>query len=109
MSYEIKKPLQTAHGPCLCCPNTESHLALDTVLYNAFGGYVVLKNGEEYFEEEMDKPWEENKTLADIEKEAAQDPNNDWQIRLDLPLRAGKWQRQGPEKWVLFETGEGFA
>jgi hypothetical protein len=49
-----------------------------------------------------------SKKVRDIEAEAALDPEHDWRVELDLPLRA-VWQRHGANEWVLIKTGQGFA
>ena len=97
------------HG-CLCCGGTEKVLDLETRLYQGFGGWNITKDGKLYFEEpNIDKTWEEFKTLKEIENEAKKDPNHDWRAILDLPLRGGQYQRHGDDKWVLIESNMGFA
>ena len=49
------------------------------------------------------------KKLRAIEAEAALDPEHDWRVELDLPLRDAVWQRHGANEWVLIKTGQGFA
>jgi len=105
-----------AHG-CGNCGNTESILSLDTYLYQGFGGYHVTVNGELIYKAEM-MPEDATdfsycKQLADIEKEIQEyeEKCKDFDIRchVDLPLRSAVWQRQGIDKWVLIEKGNGFA
>lgn len=97
-------------GGCACCPKTEDELPLDTVLYNAFGGYRVYKNKKLYFCEDPaeHKAWEDNKKLSDLEAEVIAAPKARWQIVLDLPLRGAVWNRKG-HRWVLVSTNRGFA
>lgn len=107
------KPLDTKkifHG-CLNCGGTEQTLDLETRLYNGFGGWMVTKDGELYFQEDCtkDKNWEEWKQLKEIEAEAVKDPDHDWRAQFDLPLRGGQYQRHGEGKWVLIESNQGFA
>ena len=106
-TYEVLTPIRPTRMFCLCCDGTQSHLDLDTVLYNGFGGYYVTKNGETFYSGH-DLDWEEYKKLSDIEAEAKLDPDQDWQVILFSPLRGATYQRQG-EKWVLVEENEGFA
>jgi len=106
---EKLKPIKSTHAGFLCCPNNEQLLPMRTRLYNGFGGYTVTKNGEMFFVEDQDKDFDECKTVIYIENKAKKEPDADWQINLMLPLRSGRWQRQGKSKWVLVEEGEGFA
>lgn len=101
-------PLKTVNVSCLCCGGTDLHLSLDTVLCNGFGGWQITRDGELFFEDEMDKEWEEFKTLAFIEEQAKNDPDHDWRAVNYTPLHGETYQRQG-DKWVLVEQNEGFA
>lgn len=97
------------HG-CLHCGGTEQTLALSTRLYNSFGGWMITKDDELYFEEtDRNKDFYKNKTLRQIEKEASKDPDHDWRAVFDLPLRGGEYQRHGKNKWVLISSNQGFA
>lgn len=91
------------------CPGNHDLLAMDTVLYNGFGGYKVVKNGELYYVGDYDKDWEYYQTLEKIEQAARKEPEKDWRVILDLPLRSGEWQRHGENEWVLIKSGLGFA
>ena len=97
-------------GGCLCCPSTEDELDLDTVLYNAFGGYTVYKDGKHFFSEDPgeDIEWDKNKTLKEIEKLAKRSPKSKWEVVLFLPLRGATWTRN-KGKWILTDTNQGFA
>lgn len=108
MEYEVKQPLKSVKHHCLCCDSAELHLDMDTVLYQGFGGWMVTKNGELFYMGDASGEWESFKKLSDIEKEAALDPDNDWQVICDTPLHGETYQRQG-DKWVLVEQNEGFA
>lgn len=94
--------------PCLDCPPTEQLLALDTVLYNGFGGYKVTRDGETFYQGGSDEKWEKYKKLAYIEKQAIL-LGGKWKIILYTPLRGATWERKGKKKWVLIETNRGFA
>ena len=91
------------------CPGTHTLLEMDTVLYQGFGGYHVEKNGEIYYFPDSDLEWNEYKTLYDIEVDALKDPEADWRVILNNPLRGGTWQRHDIEQWVLIESNMGFA
>ena len=99
------------HQGCLNCGGTEQVLEMDTRLYNGFGGWSITKNSELFFEEDCtsDKDWDEWKTLAEIEKTAKKEPDNDWRAIFNLPLRGGEYQRHFEEGWVLIESNRGFA
>lgn len=98
------------HQSCPHCPQTEDVLDMDTHLYNSFGGYMVLKDGLHYFSEDPagDKAFEDNMTLAAIEKEASKQPEYKWEVVLALPLRGATWKRKDGV-WHLAETNKGFA
>ena len=108
MSNKWKKlpAMQSTILGCLCCGHTPALLPLETVLYQEFGGWTITRNGKIYYCAEQD---EKAKTLADIEKIAAKDSNNDWRADVLLPLREASYQRQDDKKWVLVRTGLGFA
>lgn len=106
---KITKQENPIRGGCMHCPGNHDLLELDTVLYNGFGGYAVSKNGVNYYCGEPDQEWESFKTLQDIENEAVKDPEADWRVELNLPLRSGEWQRHGDSEWVLIDSGLGFA
>ena len=53
--------------------------------------------------------YEEEKTVADIEAKAVDDPQHDWRIRFHAPLSDAVYQRQWKGKWYLVEVGDGFA
>lgn len=96
-------------GGCLHCPGNEDILAMDTVLYNGFGGYNVQKDGDIFYVGDPNGEWESFKTLAEIEKEAEKSPNSKWQVILNNPLRGATWERNEKGEWILIETNLGFA
>jgi hypothetical protein len=106
-NYEILKPIQSKQTSCPCCASIEQHLDFETKLYNGFGGWMITKNGECYYQAE-NGDWENSKTLREIELEAKLNPNNNWMAILFTPLRGAEYQRQN-DKWVLVEQNEGFA
>jgi hypothetical protein len=97
------------HQGCLNCGGTEKVLELDTALYNGFGGWSVTKDDSGYFQEDNDKEYDDCKTAKEIEAEAKLDPDHDWRIMFNMPLRGGTYQRHGDDKWVLIESNQGFA
>lgn len=109
MKTKIKfLPAVKPNVACLCCGGMESHLSLETVLCQGFGGWTVTRNGELFFMDDTDKEWEDFKKLAYIENKAKRDTAADWMAIYDGPLHGEKYQRQRG-KWVLVETNMGFA
>lgn len=102
------KKLPMSRGGCPCCPRTEDALALDTVLYQGFGGYHVEKDGEVFYWGGSNVEWDSFKTLADIEIDAKQAPEARWTVVLNNPLRGATWERHDGS-WHLIETNQGFA
>lgn len=96
------------HG-CLNCGGTGQKLSLKTRLYNRFGGWTILKNGEVCFMENPNKEFRENKTLQYIENRAKAAPYNDWRAVVNLPLRGATYQRHYDEGWTLIKPNDGFA
>lgn len=93
---------------CPCCGSAETHLPMDTVLYNGFGGWTITKDGELFFIEDSNKEFEDFKTLEFIEEKAKHEPNHDWRAECFTPLHGETYQRQDG-KWVLVEENAGFA
>lgn len=106
------KTVEVHRGGCLHCPGTEDLLALDTVLYQGFGGYTVFKNNEVYYEGDPQGDFESFKTLQEIEDMILVNPTPEgtaWKVVLNNPLRGATWKRTKPGKWELTETNLGFA
>ena len=104
-----EKQINGGISSCLNCGYTESILPMRTRLYNSFGGYMVTKDGKLYFIEDSNKEFDKCRTLIYIENRAKLQPDSDWRVILDLPLRSAEYQRQGKSKWVLIKKGNGFA
>lgn len=104
-----KETKEINQGGCMLCPQTEDILPLNTVLYQGMGGYTIKKDGKTIFMEDCDIPWNKNTKLRTFECMAEMDENAKWTCHLDLPLRSAVWERKEPKKWVLIETGIGFA
>ncbi|MBN2744502.1 MAG: hypothetical protein JXR39_11475 [Marinilabiliaceae bacterium] len=94
---------------CLNCGYTDDILPLDTKLYSSFGGWMISKNGIQFFREKANVEYDNSKPLSAIELIAKEEPQSDWRAHLDLPLRSATYQRQGDNNWILVERGEGFA
>lgn len=106
MGWERKRPIAAGILGCLNCEYKPEVLPLDFVIGVGFGVATVTKNGRVIYEEQKGQ---EDWTVADAEREAQKDPDNDWQIHLLTPLNEEKYQRQGYALWVLYEQGIGFA
>jgi hypothetical protein len=102
------KPIEGGIMGCANCGYTHSELSMRTKLYNLFGGWRIVKDGELYFIEDSDTEYDESKTLQYIENRAKLQPDCDWRAILDLPLRNAEYQRQNG-KWILIKKGMGFA
>lgn len=102
-------PIKGGVAGCMNCGYTDSKLPMRTRLYYGFGGWTITKNGETYFSEDILTPYEKIKTLSYIERRAKLEPDADWRAVLYLPLRYAVYQRHGDSKWMLVETGNGFA
>ena len=90
------------------------HLAsMRTRIYGGFGGWIItakIREKSSYtYVPPADKEWREYPTLMKFELMARKHPGWDWRAELDLPLRSAVYQRQGKNKWVLVESGQGFA
>lgn len=51
----------------------------------------------------------ERLTLRDVEECCAEDPDNDWRLRIEGPLGGVVYQRHGCAQWVAIERLDGFA
>lgn len=123
MSFKKEKPVLKPSLGCLTCGGgemttkkdnityTDKIMArLDTKLIQDFSGVHILKdNKNHYFPSHNSDDWEDAKTLLDFEMEAREEPDSDWRMVLDMPLRCAEYQRQGINEWVLVKTGNGFA
>jgi len=95
---------------CAHCEPIEKIANLDMIIAVGFGIAQVKKNGEVIYAEPIN-PESENefRTLREIETKAQKDPDNDYRLILNAPLRSSEYQRHGKNKWVLIASGIGFA
>lgn len=106
---------KNGHAPstCLCCPTKPVEAPMDMIICVGFGDAGVTKNKELVWSEQSvqdtAKDWDDFWTVADAEKVALEEPDEDWRIYKMGAMWEGEWQRQGPSKWVLISTGMGFA
>jgi hypothetical protein len=95
------------HQGCLNCPPVLPIADMDIRVCVGFGIAQITKDDEIIYQDISiaDKV----PTLQEFEKMAQLDPNHDWRLLLEAPLRSREYQRQGIEKWVLIDSGMGFA
>ena len=94
------------HQGCLNCPPVENVAPMDMLIAVGFGYAGVIKDNKEVFTEQNDDDYHE---LQEFEAMALADPDHDWRVILDAPLRSRTYQRHETGKWVLIESGMGFA
>lgn len=95
---------------CICCSHIEQVAHLDTEIAVGFGMANCTRDGEQVYDGEADyMQGNEPKTVNDMEKLAAEDPDHDWRITLFAPLHGEVYQRHDIERWVLVESNTGFA
>ena len=97
---------QLEHGyvGCLNCGPHPTTMPVNTPLAVGFGVVSVSKDGEVIWNGDDEHVW-----LRRFEWRAAKDPDHDWRVKFDSPMKMNVYQRQGENLWVLVETGPGFA
>ena len=95
------------HQGCLCCPPVEPSAPMDMLIAVGFGAAVVSRDGECVFQEQNDD--DDFHFLREFEDMAKADPDHDWRVLLDAPLRMREYQRHGDGQWTLVKSGQGFA
>ena len=93
---------------CLNCPPVEQKAPLDTLVAVGFGYAAITRDGEQVYVEPA-RPLKRYRRLRSFERMAAKNPEHDWRLILDAPLRGRTYQRHGPGEWVLIESNGGFA
>lgn len=106
----------TMHQGCLHARPPTRVAPMDLLIAVGFGCAQVTCDGEVVWDEmDADRKAEKCKReprlweLKDAERAAAKRPRHDWRVLLEAPLRSQEYQRQGPKKWVLVKSGQGFA
>ena len=114
MSWEKAAPFagQIHHG-CLNCGGTHEIAPMDMVIGVGFGSAYASKDGQTVYDE-MDVmhkggDFDDLATLQQIEDMAVADPDHDWRVSLQGPLRGREYQRHDVGHWVLIDSNEGFA
>lgn len=100
-------------NPCLTCrehgANPQQIAPMDMVIAVGFGAACITKNGKLIWDEQRGERSGKYLTVADAERMARKDPDNDWQIQKHGPLHGETYQRHGKNEWVCVEQNEGFA
>ncbi len=97
------------HQGCLLCPPVEAVAPLTMLIGVGFGFCSVTRDGETVWEEDAALDEQELHDLAHFEAMAKADPDHDWRVDLQAPLRGRTYQRHGADRWVLIDSNEGFA
>jgi hypothetical protein len=84
-------------------------LPMDEFISVGFGSAMLLRNGQPVWMEDRDYEYSECLTVKQAESMASLYPEDDWRIHLVGPLSEFYYQRQGKEKWLMYERGQGFA
>lgn len=102
--------IEGGNGGCLNCGHQYALLPMTAVIAVGFGCANLTKGNEViYDEQDTDEESGDYMTVEQAEALAAADPKHDWRIHLVAPMSERHYQRQGPEQWVLYEKGMGFA
>lgn len=116
MTFEKMEPLTEKQAGlrsgCLHCGPQPTLLPMDALVAVGLGDAQVMKNDECVYSEAMashDHQSDDDCVVSRFEKMAAADPDNDWRIHYYGPLSEASFQRQGPERWVLYHKADGFA
>lgn len=104
-----KPAIESKGVGCLCCGGTSELLELETKLYFGFGGWNILRNGQEFFCDHRDVELDEYKDLKHVEELIGDDTENEYIANFNRPLRSAVYQRHAKNYWVLIEKGDGFA
>lgn len=108
-TWEKKPAIAGGIQGCACCPPVESKFPPNGVIAVGFGYAALHKGREVIWSEDGNTALSDCMTGAEAEKLAAADPDHDWQIVMDGPLRGRTYQRHAPGEWVLIAKNEGFA
>jgi hypothetical protein len=109
MSWKKAEPWAgTIQQGCLHAPVVEKVASLDLLIAVGFGDAQVTRDGTVVYSE-MDAADESFHYLREFEALAKLDPDHDWRVLLDAPLRSEEYQRHGDDQWVLINSGMGFA
>lgn len=101
------------HHGCLNCGGTHEIAPMDMVIAVGFGAAYASKDGEVVYDEmevmRNGGEWDDFWPLSRVEELAVKDPDHDWRVVMEGPLRGRTYQRHGDAHWVLIESNQGFA
>ncbi len=97
------------HQGCINCPPVLRKAKMDTKIAVGFGFAGVKRDGDIIFMADTIAEWKDIPTLMKFENMARKDPDHDWRLVLDAPLRSREYQRHSKNEWILVASGEGFA
>ncbi len=110
MTWEKLPPFAgEVHHGCATCGGTELVAPLDMLVCVGFGSAVVTRDGEEVWAELSVDDEQETHDVLHFENLAAADPDHDWRIDIQGPLRGRTYQRHDAARWVLVDSNAGFA
>lgn len=101
--WEKLQPLEGQIVGCANCGYKPQVLGLDVTIA-AYAAANVTKDDECIYDQSQGE-----KTLREIEAEAAKDPDHDYRLMMVGGLSEVEYQRQGKDKWVLVRKGPGIA
>ena len=111
--WKVEPYTGKVHHACLNCGGTHEVAPMDMLIAVGFGCAIATKDGAIVYDEmEVMRGGGEFDDLAElqqIEDMAVADPDHDWRVRLDGPMRGRTYQRHGTGHWVLIDSNEGFA
>lgn len=91
---------------CLSCGPMKTQLCRDNLIAVGFGSAHLSRDGEIVLDENDSGEFH---TVGEAEDLAAADPDHDWRIVLNGPMRGSTYQRQGEMAWLLVAKNQGFA
>lgn len=94
---------------CLNCNPVTELASMDQVIGVGFGYAALTQDDQLIYMEPARYDIDWWMTVGHAERLALEEPDHNWQISLQAPLRGRTYQRHGPGKWVLIESNEGFA
>ena len=112
MTAWTKQPaIDGAYGACACCGPNHVRFHPEDVIAVGFGYAGLTRDGQNVWSEPLSGNYSDDDLMtgAHAESLAAADPDHDWRIQLEGPLRGRTYQRHGPGEWVLIAQNEGFA
>lgn len=109
MTWKKENPYQgKIYQGCANCPPVEQIAEMNMTIAVGFGIATVMCDHIVVYDENH---WEgdEYPRLQYFEDMALLKPNHDWRVLLHAPLRSREYQRHDVGKWILIDSGKGFA